>query len=158
MNGLCPDFVLLHPRIGVQIIEVKDWNLSAMPWKWKPVGPSILALHRQTRNGRWFREKRDSFTQLRLYRDELAELYCPRLGANLAARFGKNLPILSASIAFPNEPKNRAMEFLSDAFMFYEINEKHQARYCSVISADEILGGNIGSAIPFSTLTPKTMS
>ena len=34
MNGLCPDFVLLHPVRGIQIIEVKDWNLKSMPAKW----------------------------------------------------------------------------------------------------------------------------
>lgn len=27
LNGLRPDVVIFHPKIGVQIIEVKDWNL-----------------------------------------------------------------------------------------------------------------------------------
>lgn len=28
LNGLRPDFVLLHPRIGVAVFEVKDWSLN----------------------------------------------------------------------------------------------------------------------------------
>lgn len=28
INGLHPDFVLIHPRKGVVIVEVKDWNLT----------------------------------------------------------------------------------------------------------------------------------
>ncbi|NCB60598.1 MAG: DNA helicase, partial [Gammaproteobacteria bacterium] len=30
LNGLRPDFVLLHPRAGIAVFEVKDWNLDAM--------------------------------------------------------------------------------------------------------------------------------
>jgi hypothetical protein len=32
LNGLRPDFVLLNPSVGVCVIEVKDWNLDAMPY------------------------------------------------------------------------------------------------------------------------------
>src|SRR5258708_4918082 len=28
LNGSRPDFVLFNPQVGVQIIEVKDWNLD----------------------------------------------------------------------------------------------------------------------------------
>ena len=33
LNGLRPDFVLLHPRAGIAVFEVKDWNLSAMHYE-----------------------------------------------------------------------------------------------------------------------------
>ena len=32
LNGLRPDFVLLHPENGIAVYEVKDWNLSAMDY------------------------------------------------------------------------------------------------------------------------------
>src|SRR5580658_8188510 len=32
LNGLRPDFVLLHPKVGVAVFEVKDWDLDAMPY------------------------------------------------------------------------------------------------------------------------------
>ena len=30
LNGLRPDKVLLHPRVGVAVFEIKDWDLRAM--------------------------------------------------------------------------------------------------------------------------------
>jgi hypothetical protein len=33
LNGLRPDFVLLHPSVGIAIFEVKDWNLNALNYK-----------------------------------------------------------------------------------------------------------------------------
>ena len=35
LNGLRPDFVLLNPRIGIAVFEVKDWNLDAMDYFFK---------------------------------------------------------------------------------------------------------------------------
>ena len=32
LNGLRPDFVLLNPRVGIAVFEVKDWNLDAMSY------------------------------------------------------------------------------------------------------------------------------
>jgi hypothetical protein len=32
LNGLRPDFVLLHPVSGIAVFEVKDWDLDAMPF------------------------------------------------------------------------------------------------------------------------------
>ncbi len=33
LNGLRPDVIIFHPKIGIQIIEVKDWNLSHYVYK-----------------------------------------------------------------------------------------------------------------------------
>jgi len=32
LNGLRADFVLRHPRNGVAVFEVKDWDLDAMDY------------------------------------------------------------------------------------------------------------------------------
>ena len=32
LNGLRPDFVLLHPRNGIAVFEAKDWDLDAMDY------------------------------------------------------------------------------------------------------------------------------
>ena len=152
MNGLCPDFVLLNPKIGIQIIEVKDWKISASPWRWKQDGKNSLTLLRCSQSGCWFSEKRDPFSQLLLYRDEFVELYCPRLGASLAKRFGKKFPVLSACISLPNEPRSKVFNFLYFAFEYYNIRAEDQAIYWPIISADEIEEGNIGAAVPFSLM------
>jgi len=33
LNGLRPDFVLLHPQNGVAVFEVKDWDLNALEYE-----------------------------------------------------------------------------------------------------------------------------
>jgi len=38
LNGSRPDIVILHPNIGVQIFEVKDWNLGNYSFKSKANG------------------------------------------------------------------------------------------------------------------------
>ncbi len=30
LNGLRPDFVLLHPDVGIAVFEVKNWDLDAV--------------------------------------------------------------------------------------------------------------------------------
>jgi hypothetical protein len=35
LNGLRPDFVVLSPKKGIAVYEVKDWNLSAMRYFFK---------------------------------------------------------------------------------------------------------------------------
>ena len=30
LNGLRPDIVVLHPRVGIAVFEIKDWDLAAM--------------------------------------------------------------------------------------------------------------------------------
>ncbi len=32
LNGLRPDFVLLHPRVGIAVFEIKDWRLNKMTY------------------------------------------------------------------------------------------------------------------------------
>ena len=33
LNGLRPDFMLLHPELGIAVFEIKDWDLDAMDYR-----------------------------------------------------------------------------------------------------------------------------
>ena len=35
LNGLKPDFVLLNPKIGVAVYEVKDWDTNSTEYRFK---------------------------------------------------------------------------------------------------------------------------
>ncbi len=41
LNGLRPDFVLLHPYAGIAVFEVKDWDLDAMSYFVRDEGGSV---------------------------------------------------------------------------------------------------------------------
>ena len=44
LNGLRPDFVLLNPKIGIAVFEVKDWNLDAMRYRVESDGDGLPVL------------------------------------------------------------------------------------------------------------------
>ena len=39
LNGLRPDIVLLSPKIGIAVFEIKDWDLDAMQY-WVETEPN----------------------------------------------------------------------------------------------------------------------
>lgn len=76
LNGLRPDIVLLNPHIGVAVFEVKDWDLSAMRY-------SVHGPHLYAENDRERFTVENPIDKIRLYKDEIFELYCPRADARL---------------------------------------------------------------------------
>ena len=64
INGMIPDFVLLHPSQGVVILEVKDWSGS---------GPDIRRLHSAI-----------ATSEMRIR--EIADLYCPEIDEHYSGR------------------------------------------------------------------------
>lgn len=106
LNGLRPDFVLLHPERGIAVYEVKDWDLDAMEYfveqgKGRP--PRLMA-HRE---GLTFSiEKQNPVAKIHLYKDEIFSLYCPRLSSK--AGFGA----IVAGVIFPFAKEKRARELM----------------------------------------------
>ena len=62
LNGLAPGFVLLSPAGGIAVVEVRGWT------------DAFLA---QCRDDAMLREP---FARLRLAKEEIFEIYCPRPG------------------------------------------------------------------------------
>ena len=88
LNGLRPDFVLLHPQRGIAVYEVKDWDLDAMEYFVETRGnrPPIL---KSTLGDKTFSiEDKNPVTKIELYKDEIFRLYCPSLPSNKG--FGAN--------------------------------------------------------------------
>src|SRR4051812_7345150 len=44
LNGLRPDIVLLNPKVGIAVFEIKDWNLDALTYRFQVRGdqPPVL--------------------------------------------------------------------------------------------------------------------
>lgn len=80
LNGLRPDFVLLHPNRGIAVFEIKDWDVSAVRYHYRASAgryPILMA----ERDGKGFRAPADPFQQVANYKKEIYELYCPRIRA-----------------------------------------------------------------------------
>jgi AAA domain/Nuclease-related domain len=93
LNGLRPDFVLLHPEVGIAVFEVKDWNLQACDWRIEPgtVRPDLVGTDS---NGRRVC-KANPFDRLALYRAEITRLYCPAFNRSVG------IAPVSAGLIFP---------------------------------------------------------
>jgi len=79
LNGLRPDFVLLHPHAGIAVFEVKDWDLDAMPYYVRQQG-GLVSLWCRDAGGKDFPRKDEPIEKVVRYKREILDLYCPRLG------------------------------------------------------------------------------
>ena len=107
LNGLRPDFVLLHPRNGIAVFEVKDWDLDAMDYFVQEGGgqaPRLMGCRR----GRTFSlAKQDPVAKISLYKEEIFNLYCPSLPA------GTGFGSIVAGVIFPFATTRAAKDLLS---------------------------------------------
>lgn len=90
LNGLRPDLVLLNPYAGIAVFEIKDWSLrtlqNTIKYNWKTKSP---------------------INQIKLYEDEIFNLYCPRLDD----RYGK--AVISAGLIFTRIPQEEIDRLLN---------------------------------------------
>ncbi|OTG92363.1 nuclease-related domain-containing DEAD/DEAH box helicase [Acinetobacter sp. ANC 3832] len=80
LNGLCPDVVILHPKIGVGVFEVKNWDFNAMQYGIETKTNGKVHLYAINHQGEKISYvKKNPVDQLLLYRKEILDLYCPIL-------------------------------------------------------------------------------
>ncbi len=106
LNGLRPDFVLLHPEGGIAVFEVKNWNLDAMHYEVKQ-RPGKSPLLMGQRDGKVFSLHKDNpVEKVYRYRKEIQNLYCPRLNH----QFG--FTAVTAGIIFPSADDQQVEKLL----------------------------------------------
>ena len=139
LNGLKPDFVLLHPRNGIAVFEVKDWNLDALHYscEWSNDKPRLMAS-----NGikTFSKEKDNPVTKIELYKDEIFNLYCPRL------QKGKGFGVITAGVIFPFTETKRFADLLKPFRDFR--NMSPLPHLYPLIGADTIARGDIKFDLP----------
>jgi hypothetical protein len=78
LNGLRPDFVLMHPENGIAVYEVKDWTFRGVDYYIKTSSRSPKLMGR--RDGKEFSlAHQDPVAKIDLYKQELYGLYVPSL-------------------------------------------------------------------------------
>ncbi len=106
LNGLRPDFVLLHPYAGIAVFEVKHWDLDAMRYFVRVCGKSP-ALWCEDRGGKQFRQRDNPVEKVVQYKSEIMELYCPGLGINVGQQVGISA-VITAGVIFSGTTTARA--------------------------------------------------
>jgi AAA domain len=142
LNGLRPDIVLLHPMVGVAVFEVKDWNLSAMQYYAESVGSCRQVLMARDESGKTFsRESENPINKIMLYKDELFDLYCPRL--NSRAGFA----VITAGLIFPCSPRAE-IEHVFGPFRIAHEGMRDYPQYYPLSGLEDVTSGNLKAIFP----------
>ncbi len=143
LNGLRPDFVLLNPNTGIAVFEIKDWDLDAMEyWVEGRLGESPIMLAK--REGKRFSvQSQNPVEKVFRYKQELHELYCPRLEKNAG------FAVITAGIIFPYANDKRVNELLLPCLQHRGMTK--YPHYNPISGANSIQEGNIKKVFPEST-------
>jgi len=118
LNGLRPDFVLLNPKVGIAVFEVKDWDLNSVQYFVKPQvnkPPSLWG----RRDGKSFQilPSQNPVEKILIYKKEIYDLYCPRL----KQRSGYGT--ITAGIIFPFASDENLEELFSSSRAFNKMSQ-----------------------------------
>ena len=139
LNGLRPDFVLLHPRVGMAVFEVKDWNLEAMSCEADEATGSMRL---------WVEEDgekvpcsfEDPIAKIHLYKEEIHKIYCPRSDARMG------YALISAALVFPLANTARLHELFDP--MRKELRMLDHERYWPLVGRDLLAQPDITQVLP----------
>ena len=150
MNGLRPDFVLLHENAGIVVVEVKDWNLDAMQYEVEETCDGNAPVLFASRNGHRFTYNRHNpFNQANLYRDEILNLYCPSFDQNP----NDAVRVVSSLVIFTEATRGQVIELFKPILRHYNVpevyNEYERRDRCIFAGSDDLEQLNILNFHPF---------
>lgn len=137
LNGLRPDFVLLNPRGGIAVFEVKDWKLSAMRYFTKKDNWDNQSLWAEKDGKEFCLQSENPVTKVNLYKKEIFDLYCPRLQSQ------NGWAAITAGVIFPFAVADQVKSLLSPF-----VSTDDYAHYQPISGAGEISSGNLKAIFP----------
>jgi hypothetical protein len=140
LNGLRPDFVLLHPNVGIAVFEVKDWNLSAMEYKVEQINEMPPRLIGYKDGKEFLMRGQNPIEKIFQYKQEICELYCPRLGQRAG------FVVITAGLIFPFSRVKDIINVFKPYILFRGM-DKHANIY-PISGYGEIESGNIKDVFP----------
>ena len=75
LNGLCPDVVILNPRVGIGVFEVKNWNFNAMDYYLENDSNGSLSLLCEKKFKPPFKIAPNPVDKILQYKREIIDLY-----------------------------------------------------------------------------------
>lgn len=141
MNGLRPDFVLLNPRIGIAVFEVKNWDLSAMRY-WVDAKQTPPRLMGNDGKRDFSLAASDPVSRIRFYKEMIEELFCPRMNITAAQA------LITAGIIFTSSQTAEVEGLLHPLLMRYKMRSEKATRYYPVSGIDALNSGDVVAVFP----------
>ena len=149
LNGLRPDFVLLNPKVGIAVFEVKDWDLTAMSYyirnsSTKSNNPELWAT---SRDGKNFRIKDNPVEKVLLYKDSIANLYCPQINNNCTDQSTAYLSLITAGVIVTTANTRSLEELFSPFYQARNLLGKAKP-YHPLAGCDALLSNDLETVFP----------
>ncbi len=141
LNGLRPDFVLLHPRLGIAVFEIKDWNLQAMKYSVVQRNGKSPELWGEKDGKKFSLQHQNPIEKVYRYKQEIHDLYCPRIGG------GKlGFAVTTTGVIFPFAADNAVKQLFAESLSYMRRDKYPQ--YNPLTGADSIHAKDINSVFP----------
>ncbi|APB33226.1 Superfamily I DNA and RNA helicase [Gloeomargarita lithophora Alchichica-D10] len=149
LNGLRPDFVLLNPKVGIAVFEVKDWDLAAMPYhiRYSSTESNNPELWATSRDGRNFRIKDNPVEKVLLYKNSIANLYCPQINNNCADQSTAYLSLITAGVIVTTADTRSLEELFSPFYQARNLLGKAKL-YHPLAGCDALLLNDLETVFP----------
>lgn len=149
LNGLRPDFVLLNPKVGIAVFEVKDWDLTALPYyvRYSSTESHNPELWAKSRDGKDFRIKDNPVEKVLIYKNSIANLYCPQINNNCTDQSTAYLSLITAGVIVTTADTKTLEELF---FPFYQArNLLGRAKlYHPLVGCDALLSNDLETVFP----------
>ncbi|MBE9202875.1 UvrD-helicase domain-containing protein [Synechocystis salina LEGE 06099] len=155
LNGLRPDFVLLNPNVGIAVFEVKDWDLQAMDYWVKNPSSSTPELWATSKDGKSFRIKDNPVDKSILYKNSIANLYCPEINNNCQDKNSAYLSLITAGVIVTTV-ETKILEKLFDPFYSAKNLGSRARPYYPLAGNDALKSKNLKTIFPTAEIRQKS--
>ncbi|WP_077601775.1 nuclease-related domain-containing DEAD/DEAH box helicase [Oceanobacillus sojae] len=118
INSMKPDFVLTHPKKGILIIEVKDWDLNS----------SVYNKNGYIRGTNGIYYESNPINQVEYYKNNILH-YQLSLSVNLSERFSRYYSCIETVVYFHYATKQEAVEYCNASKSYTKIWTKTDIDY-----------------------------
>jgi archaellum component FlaG (FlaF/FlaG flagellin family) len=144
LNGLRPDFVLLNPKVGIAVYEVKHWDLKAMPYRieYRNETPQLWATNSA---GIDFQIIDNPVDKIIHYQDQIANLYVPKIGQNCEEISSSYFSVITAGVIFTNAATEEVALLLEP---LYQKKSAKSRKYLPLVGIDDIKTNQLTKVFP----------
>lgn len=143
LNGLCPDIIILHPKKGICIFEVKNWDFNAINYETYTASNGKKHLKGTSVSQGNFKITKNPVDQIMLYRKEMRQIYCPQLDTKSGGS------ILFCGLVFPSATKEQICKSIVPIFHSRGRNLTYDNQHSKYfIFTEEDFSQNIQQTLP----------
>lgn len=139
LNGSRPDIVILNPRVGVQIFEVKDWNLDNYSFEETRGNGNKSYRAFCVSDGKGTYEIKSPIKQVEYYKEKIAGQLIPQIGESIDKN-SQQYGLIKTAVYFHKSTTTKAQQL-------FNLQVRDFLKF-PIIGHDALVKGNLDKIIP----------